>query len=473
MLVGCIKEATFASLTTRVQEVDASQFDLLEIRFDACQDLDVHILEHIPSPLPAIFTVRPQKFGGSYPFDENSRLSTLEKLLQLSPAYMDVEDSFSYDQLQRLHALSPTTKFILSHYVMDHTPDDLDAILKGMRQKHPGAIYRVVCLALNTVDTLRMMLFCRQNTPDVIGICMGPFGITSRILAPTLHAGFTYCPVGENTANPEQVDAKTLFETYNFHHLNKNTVVYGLIGEPIEQSLAHIFHNKHNKATGSNVVFAKWCLNSSEMPQALPLLYELGVAGLSVTMPLKQQILQHARPKDTESASFDTANTLRRTAYGWEYCNTIGDAVLASIGLPLDDKRVVILGAGGTAKGILASLRKKTSHITIFNRSTEKMLPGGISARPLQHLMDLQGVPYDIIINTLPFHLSFPFEAVYFHPGALALEVSYFQKSYFLELAARNGCYTLDGLDAFTIQSRLQREYWKLPSAQENYLEHV
>ena len=178
---------------------------------------------------------------------------------------------------------------------------------------------------------------------------MGPYGETTRILAPIVNTGFTYCPVAVATA-PGQLDAKMLREVYNYPILNRHTAIYGLIGNPVAHSIGHVFHNQNFLQHDVNAVYVKWCLSPEELDQAIPLLQALDVKGLSVTTPLKEAVVPYASLKDKVVTLLGASNTLVCSGDIWHAYATDGDGTVAALGTSLHDKTVVILGAGGAAR---------------------------------------------------------------------------------------------------------------------------
>ncbi len=464
MLVGVVQKRRLADMASLIARLDPHEFDLLELRLDGCEDLTPEGLAAIPLPLPAIFTLRAVEEGGRHAGDEAGRLLMLEKLAALRPAYLDVESFVPAERIAAIRAISPETRIILSAHNFSDTPDDLDAVLAGMRQKAEGVIYKIATTARNTLEALRMLLFCKQARDqglDIIGISMGKDGECTRILAPVFHAGFSYCPIEESTA-PGQLSARELRTRYGFSRLNAQTAVYGLLGDPVEPSRGHIYHNERNASSGINAVYVKWRLRPEETAEGLRLLAALGVRGCSVTMPLKEVVLPCLASMD-ESSAIGAINTLKLSNGGYTGVNTDGAGALNALPVSVTDRRVAVIGAGGAAKAVIHELQRKRACVTVFNRTTDKPLPGGIRPRPLSELLEAEAAPYDILINTLPFDAPVDFSRLPLEEGMVAYDISYAKASRFLELARAAGCRVLDGSGMFEAQAELQRRFWGLP----------
>jgi 3-dehydroquinate dehydratase/shikimate dehydrogenase len=333
-----------------------------------------------------------------------------------------------------------------------------------------GVLYKLAAHARSTEDALRLLLFCRKagQGRKVIGVSMGEYGESANILAPVAHSGFCYCPV-EERPSPGQLPAQVLRDVYNFKHLNKDTAVYGLIGDPVEQSRAHVYHNERNAWHGCNAVYVKWRLGRSWLGKVLPLLEQLGVRGLSVLPPLKEATLAHLKDVSPQLRVIGAINTLKAADGGWSGLNTDGAGALAC--LPprlrnLTGKKVVVLGAGSAGRAIIHALDTAGASVLVYNRTINKTLPWDpathLPIRPLDKRAEIRDLECDLIINALP-ALDISFTDMTMPTGALAMDISYGAPSSFLQAARTSGCETLDGGGMFAAQAALQRRFWGLP----------
>ncbi len=384
MLIGVIQKRTFPELAELLGRLEPRLYDLLELRLDGLEDLRIGQLAALTLPLPAIFTLRAQAEGGKFKGSETERIMLLEQLIQLKPAYMDLEASLPTEAIQRIRSLSPGTRILLSRHNFKGTPESLDSVLEEMKTQAGDVIYKLAVAARNTTDALRMLLFCRKTTARgiaLIGISMGEYGACTRILAPVAHSGFCYCPVEESTA-PGQLDASTLRNTYNFPGLKPGTDIYGLLGDPVKQSIRHIYHNERNAATDCNAVYVKWQLSSAELPLALPLLAQLGIKGLSVTMPLKEAIVPYLGAMDKAGKDIGAVNTLRLERGEYVGTNTDGAGALDILPMPVEGLNIVMIGAGGSARAIVREASRRGLEFQYTTEPPESSFP---AAFPLFH----------------------------------------------------------------------------------------
>ena len=460
MLIGVIQETGIEALVHTLARVP-EHFDMIELRLDALETVDITALRSIALPKPAIFTLRPKDQGGAFGGPEALRLELLEQLAALCPACIDVEYTTSPEWVERIRQASPASQLILSYHNFSHTPADLEAIRQNMLHTAPGAVCKIATMANSTLDALRMLVFCKQSPAPVIGICMGEKGSSTRILAPVVHTGFAYCPVTTASA-PGQIEAATLCDLYNFKQLGPTSALYGLIGDPVDKSIGHLHHNARNKQYGDKAVYVKWQLVPEELPAAMPLFRALDVRGLSVTMPLKEPVLPLMDTVDTEAAAIGAVNTLVFKNGLVSGYNTDAAGAIRALPGTLKGKKVAVLGAGGAAKAIVHELRKEQAQVLVLNRSPEKAVALGVPVLPLARLASLALEACDYTINTLPISAELPLTDNSFTQGSVAMDITYMGHSIFLSAAKKAGCECIEGTAMYQCQADMQRTLWGL-----------
>ena len=158
--------------------------------------------------------------------------------------------------------------------------------------------------------------------------------------------------------------------------INGTTRVCGLIGNPVAHSISPVIHNRLAGLRGDNLVYATFKVEAGNVAAAVKGAYALDILGLNVTVPHKQAIIDELVDIDELAAAIGAVNTLVRTEGGFKGYNTdiLGlDRELSDVGISLEDKCVVIIGAGGAARAIaFLCAGKKASEIYIMNRTLEK-----------------------------------------------------------------------------------------------------
>ncbi len=186
--------------------------------------------------------------------------------------------------------------------------------------------------------------------------------------------------------------------------------LYGVVGHPVAHSWSPFIHGMFAKATAQNLVYRLFDIKPEHFRRdALQLLTD-GVRGLNVTLPHKQaaaDLVNELTPRAERAqavntiAFFDGANLIGD--------NTDGLGLLIdlenNLGLKLANKRVLIIGAGGAVRGILAPLLERDlKEVVIANRTEARAVQlardfedlGRITACGLP---GLAGPPYDLVIN--------------------------------------------------------------------------
>jgi len=157
--------------------------------------------------------------------------------------------------------------------------------------------------------------------------------------------------------------------------INGTTRVCGLIGNPVAHSISPVIHNRLAGLRGDNLVYATFKVEAGNVAAAVKGAYALDILGLN-TVPHKQAVIDELVDIDELAAAIGAVNTLVRTEGGFKGYNTdiLGlDRELSDVGISLEDKCVVIIGAGGAARAIaFLCAGKKASELYIMNRTLEK-----------------------------------------------------------------------------------------------------
>lgn len=157
---------------------------------------------------------------------------------------------------------------------------------------------------------------------------------------------------------------------------NIGTKICLSIGYPIKSSCSPSIHNAGYKKLGIDHEFI--CLRVEVKPKDLKMAMDgvrgLGIRGVSVTMPHKQEVLRYLDKIDKEAKIIGAVNTIvndngKLTGFNTDY---LGAIVALEKKISLKGKKVAIIGAGGVARAIVYGLTKKGAIIKIFNRSKER-----------------------------------------------------------------------------------------------------
>lgn len=362
--------------------------DLVEIRFDLLPSIHLEELKSLDLS-KAIFTVRKMSQGGSFQGSEHEREALITKLINLQPAYFDIEEDASPSFIEHLLKNYPSTKLIGSSHNFKFTPEKIP-------YDDRFHYFKFASYANSTLDSLRILEWIRKHPQKVIGIAMGEHGIITRILAKSCGSALSFASLDEGSETaPGQMSYKELNEVYRYQDLNHKTAFYGVIGKPVSQSLGAITHNGVMREKGINGVYVRMEIDPSELASFFPLAQSVGFKGLSVTMPLKEAVIPFMSELDEDSRGIQAVNTVQWVEGKWKGYNTDGIGCLKAIG-DVAHKKVIIIGAGGASKAIAYSLRKAEAQVIVLGRSPSQ------GVYPMDKIGELTKEGYDILINATP-----------------------------------------------------------------------
>jgi 3-dehydroquinate dehydratase/shikimate dehydrogenase len=358
------------------------------------------------SLLPCIVTCRLAKEGGEYHGDEQTRISLFEALATepQGPRYLDVElaafkSSANLRQKVLLavdHDQQPRdvkTSLILSTHDFRGRPADLLQRIEAMVAEPACAAMKIAWQARSLRDNLEAFDLLRERRKPMIALCMGNFGLMSRVLAPKFGGFLTFASDQPTTVTaPGQPTIDELRGLYRFERIGHETKVYGVIGWPVEQSRSPHLHNAGFDAVGHDGVYLPLPIpggptEHEHFKATVGALIDHGgldFRGASVTIPHKENLLRFAKERggkvDALSDRIGAANTLvvnddRSIECLNTDCPAAVDALYAGMGInqeQLSTKRVALLGAGGAARAVAVGLLDAGATVVVFNRNRER-----------------------------------------------------------------------------------------------------
>ncbi|WP_163537825.1 shikimate dehydrogenase [Gracilibacillus sp. YIM 98692] len=152
----------------------------------------------------------------------------------------------------------------------------------------------------------------------------------------------------------------------------------GLIGHPIGHSLSPWIHDHFIQLAGLDGEYKLYEGDHEQLPSVLKKLREEQIDGFNVTVPYKQVIVDYLDEIDQDAETLGAVNTVVNENGKWKGYSTDGEGYVRSIKEPYPDlfhsqTSVLILGAGGAARGIYRALmQQKVKNIDIANRTQEK-----------------------------------------------------------------------------------------------------
>lgn len=191
---------------------------------------------------------------------------------------------------------------------------------------------------------------------------------------------------------------------------------YAVFGNPIKHSKSPWIHAAFAEQTGQNINYRAHKVELDRFADTASSFFANGGAGLNITVPFKLEAYDFADQVSDRARRARAVNTLAVSDQGIYGDNTDGVGLLRDIhdnlAWPIQQQRVLIVGAGGAVRGILEPLlRKRPASLTIANRTVEKARGLATDFSDLGEVQgcsffDLAGKQYDLIINATSASLS-------------------------------------------------------------------
>ncbi len=410
-VIGSTAAEMLEKATAVVKETTFLEFrlDYLEKPLLALPKLKHFMAEN--NAVTAIATCRRTANGGKFSGNVASEIEVLSKAAAAGFQIVDVEletaAAMKKGELQKLRETG--VALIISHHDFEATKD-LEGIYKRIVPFAPDFI-KIVPTAKTLSDNVTLMRFIErmEDHSNIVGVCMGDAGIISRVLSLRAGSAFTFAAatMGEETG-PGQIAARTLIETYRIDQVDAATKVYGVAGNPIRSSLSPIMMNTAFRRETVNAVYL--ALQANKLNDLLKLVHDIPIQGLSVTMPLKQEIMAHLEKTDPLSAKIGACNTVLRAQDGKLYgFNTDVAGITGPLEkrMSLRDAKVLVLGAGGAARAAVFGLRDKGAEVFILNRTAETAHKLARQAGAKTMKKDaLAKTSFDAIVNATPIGMN-------------------------------------------------------------------
>lgn len=157
------------------------------------------------------------------------------------------------------------------------------------------------------------------------------------------------------------------------------TRLAAVVANPIKHSISPFIHNQAFEATNTNGVYLAWEVEGTDLAETVANIRRFQMFGINLSMPYKEQVISYLDQLSEEACLIGAVNTVvnrEGTLIGY---NTDGKGFFKSLpSFKISGKRMVLLGAGGAAKAILAqAILDGVSQISVFVRSSsmEKTRP--------------------------------------------------------------------------------------------------
>ena len=255
--------------------------------------------------------------------------------------------------------------------------------------------------------------------------------------------------------------------------------LYAVIGNPVAHSQSPFIHARFAEQTGQAMCYERRLSPPHAFAETVRAFAAGGAAGCNVTVPFKIEAALLAARRSARAALAGSVNTLRFDRDGWSGDNTDGIGLVRDIignaACALAARRVLVVGAGGAAAGVLGPLIEQgPAQLVVANRTQAKAdaLIAAHAAHACAHRVALEAAPlddcgedFDIVINATSSSLhggAIPVQPAVLRKGALALDMMYGPAARgFVNWAAAHGAHGRDGLGMLVEQAAEAFHFWR------------
>ncbi|MBU4232394.1 MAG: shikimate dehydrogenase [Proteobacteria bacterium] len=249
--------------------------------------------------------------------------------------------------------------------------------------------------------------------------------------------------------------------------INGQTKIFGILGRPVAHSLSPVMHNAAFRHLGINAAYVAFPV--TDFRKAVSGLRGLGICGVSVTIPFKEEIIPLIDELDPQAATIGAVNTVvnrdgRLTGYNTDW---LGAVTALTAKVSLKSRHVLILGAGGASRAIAYGIIQAGGRVSLTDIDAAR-------AAALVHDLGAQAIPPEaletcdatILVNATPVGMTPDVDGIPIDPDLLGrfgvvMDIVYQPlQTRLLREAEAHGCATIDGLQMLIHQATAQFELW-------------
>jgi len=202
--------------------------------------------------------------------------------------------------------------------------------------------------------------------------------------------------------------------------IDGQTKIFGILGRPVAHSLSPVMHNAAFRHLGVNAVYVAFPV--TDLARAVSGLRGLGIGGVSVTIPFKEEIIPLLDELDPQAARIGAVNTVvnrdgRLTGYNTDW---LGAVTALTAKISLKGRHVLILGAGGASRAITYGIIQTGGQVSLTDvdqaRAAALVKDLGGEAIPLNTVGDC---PATILVNATPVGMAPDIDGIPLNPDLL------------------------------------------------------
>jgi 3-dehydroquinate dehydratase / shikimate dehydrogenase len=380
-------------------------------------------------------------------FTAHGRPDLLEKYWPFAD-YVDVEqgEATGQNSIVSIHASNQDPDLLWKEYAGEH-------------------MTKIVLETENYDQIAQLIAMNREHSPLALCFASGEVGAFSRILSAMNGARWIYACVPDRATGSGQFTLQELLNVYQIRrfHGGAETKVFGIVGNPVSHSRSPQIHNQLFADASLPWIYLPFrCKNLRGLFESAP---KWNTKGFSITHPYKEQVLSFLDAASPEVTALQACNTVGYFDQKWQGINTDIEGIRTLLkDVPVQNSKIVLIGAGSSARAIGSVVFKKASELTILNRTQEraKNIAQALNAKS-GSLEDLRKIDYDILIQATSVGWlaeESPVNTEYLRPGKIVID-SVYQDTELLRKARDLGCKTINGEVWFRTQAQAQFEWWK------------
>jgi len=253
---------------------------------------------------------------------------------------------------------------------------------------------------------------------------------------------------------------------------------YAVVGNPVAHSKSPLIHHAFAQQCAQNIQYERRLAPLDGFKSAIADLIEHGYKGVNITVPFKLEAFALATTLSDRARAAGAVNTLIFNGGEIYGDNTDGAGLVRDIEhnlrVAIAGKRILLIGAGGAAEGVLQPLLAATPAVLVIsNRSVDKAINMAKKAATASSaaldvracaFAELDGQTFDIVINATSTGLSdseLPLPATIFANASLAYDMMYGRETAFMAFARSHGAQVSDGFGMLVEQAAEAFYLWR------------
>ena len=239
----------------------------------------------------------------------------------------------------------------------------------------------------------------------------------------------------------------------------------GLVGNQIKYSLSPKIHEFFARESSVAIDYQVIDCEAGEFVKAVNDFFrDSGAVGLNVTIPYKEEALNIASSTDIQAKECNSCNTLHKDGDSIKAYTTDGEGFFKSIEEHVDikEKKILIIGAGGSARSVGATLLKRGANIYYSNRNKDSLerLPNGLKN------LDYNSEAIDVLVSCIPptaadfIQTKIASKEIVLNTDPVFVDLSYVNSIAHNQDIAKHFALTIDGMGMLTHQAALSFKIW-------------